>query len=96
MQLPIEHDTRARKFVMRLPSGEAFLAYTPVGKGVLEFYSTYVPPPARGNQVASDLVRTAMDFARERRYRIIPSCWYVQGWVERHPEYQALIEGISD
>ena len=37
-----------------------------------------------------------MDFARERRFRIIPSCWYVQGWVERHPEYQALIEGISD
>jgi hypothetical protein len=94
--MPIEHDTRAQKFVMRLPSGEAFLAYTPAGNGVLEFYSTYVPPPARGNQVASDLVRTAMDFARERGYRVIPSCWYVQRWAERHPEYQVLFTGISD
>jgi predicted GNAT family acetyltransferase len=96
MPLPIEHDTRARKFVMRLPSGEAFLAYAPAGNGVLEFYSTYVPPPARGRQVASDLVQTAMDFARERRFRVIPSCWYVQRWVERHPEYQALLADIRD
>lgn len=92
----IEHDTGAQRFVMRLPSGEAFLAYTPAGNGVLEFYSTYVPPPARGNRVASDLVRMAMDFARERRLRVIPSCWYVQRWVERHPGYQTLIMGISD
>lgn len=96
MAPPIEHDPRARKFVMRLPAGEAFLAYAPAGNGVLEFYSTYVPPPARGHQIASDLVRTAMDFAREGRFHIIPSCWYVQRWVERHPEYQALITDISD
>ena len=55
-----------------------------------EFYSTVVQPEFEGRGIASALVRTALDAAQEAGARVISSCWYVDGWLERHPEYQPL------
>ena len=42
--MPVEHDTEAHRFTASVASGKAVLAYTPAGPGVLELYSTFVPP----------------------------------------------------
>ena len=55
-----------------------------------EFYSTVVQPAFEGRGIASQLVRTALDAARAAGARVISSCWYVDGWLARHPEYQDL------
>lgn len=86
-----EHDREARRFTITSPSGTAVLAYAPAGPGVLELYSTYVPPGDRGNGVAARLVEAALAYARLEGLRIIPSCWYVAGWIERHPEHADLL-----
>lgn len=87
----IEHDVAARRFVAELPAGTAYLAYAHAGDGVLDFYSTYVPPPARGKTVGSDLVQAAIEYARREGFRVIPSCWYVDRWIGRHPEFRDLV-----
>jgi predicted GNAT family acetyltransferase len=80
----VEHDVAAGRFVARLAGGDAFTAYRPVSDSVVEFYSTYVPPPERGKNVASRLVAAALAYARDHHLKVIPSCWYVAGWIERH------------
>lgn len=87
----VEHDAAANRFVVRLTAGDAVLSYLPAGAGVLDFRSTYVPPPARGQGIAGRLVRTALDYAREQGCRVIPSCWYVREWVEQNPDYRPLL-----
>jgi predicted GNAT family acetyltransferase len=57
-----------------------------------EFYSTSVDPAHEGRGIASDLVRFALAAADQAHARVIPSCWYVDGWLDRHPEYQHLRE----
>jgi len=89
--MPVHHDPDARRFTLTVPSGTAELAYEHAGPGVLELYSTYVPPADRGKGIASRLVEAAVGHARTEGYRIIPTCWYVAQWMRQHPEHSDLI-----
>ncbi|HEX9580898.1 MAG TPA: GNAT family N-acetyltransferase [Gemmatimonadales bacterium] len=70
---------------------EAYLTYAPAGNGVLDYRSTFVPPELRERHLASTITKRALDYAREQGLRIIPSCWFVAGYIERHPEYGELV-----
>jgi predicted GNAT family acetyltransferase len=88
--MEIAHDPRLGRFTAEVPSGTAVLSYAPAEDGVLELYSTYVPPPARGKNVAAQLVQAALAYARDRHLTVRPTCWYVDLWMRRHPEYADL------
>lgn len=87
----VVHDSAARRFTLSVSSGTAVLLYAPAGEGVLDLYSTFVPPDNRGQGVADRLVQAAVSHARAKGLRIIPSCWYVSVWLQRHPEHADLI-----
>jgi predicted GNAT family acetyltransferase len=87
------HDPERRRFVARVQGREAYLAYALAGDGLLDYQSTYVPPALRERHIASTLARHALDYARRQGWKVIPSCWFVAGYVERHPEYADLLEG---
>lgn len=89
--MSVEHDTAARRFTLAASTGTAVLVYAPAGPGVLELYSTYVPPGDRGQGLAARLVEAATQYARSQGLRIIPSCWYVAQWLRRHPEHTDLL-----
>ncbi len=86
----VEHHPALGKFIAMVEGEEAYLLYHPAGEGVLDYASTFVPEPLRGRGIASAVVRHALDYARSQGYRVIPSCWFVRGYIERHPEYQGL------
>lgn len=86
----IEHETEAHRFVARVPEGEAELTYRE-REGVLELNHTFVPPEARGEGLAEELVETAFRYARDRGLRIRPICPYVKKWLEEHPDQQDLV-----
>jgi predicted GNAT family acetyltransferase len=87
----VVHDPRDLRFRVELPGGVAELAYVPLSDSVLDLYSTWVPPEERGRGVADRLVRAALALAREKRLRVVPSCWYVRRWMEAHPEQADLL-----
>jgi predicted GNAT family acetyltransferase len=87
----VDHDPTAHRFTAKVSSGTAVLSYAQAGPGVLDLYSTYVPSADRGKGVAARLVETAIDYARSENLRIIPSCWYVNVWMQRHPEHADLL-----
>jgi uncharacterized protein len=92
----IDHDLEAHRFTTRVPSGTALLAYVGPREGVLEVYRTYVPPPDRGKQVAGALVDAALAYARAEGLRVVPTCWYVALWIQRHPEHADLVAAPND
>ena len=59
--------------------------------GVLDFASTYTPEELRGRGIASAVVRGALEYAREHHCRVVPTCWFVKGYIQRHPEYTGLV-----
>lgn len=75
----------------------AYLGGSPVGRckvaigtDMWEFYSTNVESEYEGRGIASVLVREALTAAQAANVQVVASCWYVEGWLDRHPEYQNL------
>jgi uncharacterized protein len=91
MHSMIEHDTRRQRFVDSLPEGEAYLAYAMVDEGTIDLQHTVVPAAARRHGVGAELVRTALSYARERGLRVIPSCPFVESWLDEHSDERDLL-----
>jgi uncharacterized protein len=68
----------------------ATLQYTLAGK-VLALIHTEIPEALRGSGVASTLVRSALDWAREHHMKIDVVCPFVAGYLETHTEYSDLL-----
>jgi uncharacterized protein len=59
--------------------------------GLIAFVHTETLPEFEGRGLGSRLVRGALDDARARGMSVLPFCPFVNGWIERHPEYADLV-----
>ena len=66
------------------------------GAGVWEIYSTVTTPGYEGRGFAAQLVGFTLDAAQDAGVSVIPSCWYVDGFMARHADrYDHLRVGHS-
>jgi uncharacterized protein len=92
VDIEVTHEPSRRRFVARVGEHESQLSYVPTDEGVVDFRSTFVHPSARGKGVGEKIVQKALEWARSEGLRVIPSCWFVDTVVRRHPEYQPLLD----
>ena len=92
MDVTVVHEPTRRRFVAHAGERESQLVYLRLEQDVVDFRSTYVDPSLRGHGVGEKLVRQALEWAREEGLKVIPSCWFVDTVVRRHPEYETLLE----
>lgn len=86
----VVHDAQRTRFTMETPHGQAVLDYGEVAAKTLNFYHTFVPPPDRGQGIASRVVEAAMSYARENGFTVVPGCSYVRDWLRRNPGFEDL------
>jgi len=84
--MTVQHDPDRSRFFVALPDGDAQLLYAMFGDDVLDLQHTEVPPSGKGHGVGDALVRHALAYARERGFRVMATCPYVQAWLRRHPD----------
>lgn len=89
----ITDDAAASRYEARSASGDVMgvLEYRREPGGTWVLPSTRTTPEYRGHGVAGALTRTALDDARTAGAGVIPLCWYVAEWIEKHPEYADLV-----
>ncbi|MFC9918962.1 GNAT family N-acetyltransferase [Agromyces binzhouensis] len=87
------HEPDSRRYVLRIDGQVASaLDYRELGDTVA-FVRTFTNPPYRGCGLAAELVQFAVDDVEARSgLRIVPSCWYVEQWFDRHPNRRALLD----
>ncbi len=76
----VEHHPERNCFTLSLDGKEALLEYRLAegeGAGSVNFTHTFVPVELRGHGMAEALVRRGLAWAREHKYQIHASCWYV-------------------
>jgi predicted GNAT family acetyltransferase len=88
-QHTIKHDADRSRFETTVEGVQCVADYRLVGKTMVLTH-TYVPPQLEGQGIAAQLVRAAMDHARENGYKVDPRCSYVAAYMRRHPETQSL------
>ena len=91
MNVDVEHRPDERRFLAVVEGRESYLTYARVGEDTLDFRHTWVDRALRGRGVGERIVLTALEHARDEGFRVIPSCWYVDTVVRRHPEYRPLL-----
>jgi predicted GNAT family acetyltransferase len=90
--MEITNNHASNRFEVSLREGIGFLRYR-IDAGTMHLLYVEVPPEARGHGVAAELSHAALEFAKERGFKVIPICSYVAAYLRRHPEYAEMTAG---
>ncbi|MCX6079636.1 MAG: GNAT family N-acetyltransferase [Chloroflexi bacterium] len=86
----VHHKSAICRFELALDGKIAVLEYLLKGDTMLIIH-TEVPPELEGRGIGSQLARAGLDYAREKMFKVVPVCWFVAGYIDRHAEYQDLL-----
>src|SRR4051812_5754524 len=78
------------RFELEREGKTAYLEYNLAGT-ILQLVHTEVPPESRGLGLASELSKSALDWARDNNTKVDVICPVVLSYIEKHPEYRDLI-----
>jgi len=95
MGLAIVDAEAAQRYEARLDGDLAGYIDYVVKRARLALIHTEVMPAHQGRGVGADLTRFALDDARRRGLRVLAICPYVRAYVERHPEAQDIVVGMT-
>ncbi len=87
MLMGITHDELRKRFEVEIDGFTAYVAYETTEAGEFDILHTIVPKEIGGRGIASALVKTAYDYAIEKKLKPIAACSYAVKWLEKHPEY---------
>jgi uncharacterized protein len=91
MEHPIFHNKAQSRFELTVGEHLAYIDYL-LDNQIIDFTHTWVPKPLEGQGIAASLTKQALAFAADNQLQVIPSCPYIRVYMERHPEYQALLQ----
>ena len=86
----IDEPSRSR-FEILVDGAPAGLVSYRLRPGTIVFLHTEIDDEYEGKGLGGVLVRAALDSARSRGLRVVPSCPFVRAWIERHPDYADLV-----
>jgi uncharacterized protein len=90
----VTHNEAENRFEIRLGDELAVTQYRRHGSKII-FTHTEVPPSMEGRGIGNLLARAALNYARKENLRVEPRCEFIAAFIERHPEYQDLVDGTG-
>lgn len=87
----VQHITGANRYEAVVDGQLSICTYELAGSRMILTH-TVVPPALRGRGIAEQLVRAALTDARAAGHRVVPACSYVARFIERHREFQDLVD----
>ena len=85
------HNTEHKRFQVQLDEHIAELTYHLNGN-IIIFTHTGVPSAWGGRGIGSLLVKTGLEYAKKNDLKVQTLCWFVDGYIQRHTEYQYLMK----
>lgn len=89
--MKISHNEPDSRFECRVDGGLAFAEYHRNGNR-MTFTHTEVPIEAEGRGVAAEIVAAGLAYARAQKLQVVPECAYVQAYLERHREWEDVVD----
>ncbi|MBP1324791.1 putative GNAT family acetyltransferase [Leucobacter exalbidus] len=90
----IAHEPEAHRFTVTHATaagpelvGEAH--YSLLGETVIDFDHTLVTPTLRGTGLSGLLAQHALSSELAQSRRIAASCWFIEGYLKKHPELRS-------
>lgn len=87
---PREQQVTTGRFELEQDGKIAFLDYSIAGD-VIALLHTEVPPELQGKGLASELAKTALEWARNHQMKVDVICPFVAEYLQRHREYADVV-----
>jgi uncharacterized protein len=91
MTFDIRNNEHESRFETTIEGNVAFAEYDLEDPDRIVFTHTIVPDELSGRGIAGEIVKYALDHAREQKLTVVPQCSYVAAWIKRHPDYGDLL-----
>jgi uncharacterized protein len=88
-----EHGRKGAFFIDRDGEWVAELTYFKSGDGEITIDHTEIDPELRGDNLGEDLVKAAVEYARENNLKIKPVCPFAKKVIDETAEYQDVLAG---
>jgi predicted GNAT family acetyltransferase len=88
--MEVRHNEAHHRFEAGTEPDLAMLVYSVQGPAV-DLIHTEVPAACQGQGLGGKLAAAALNWAREKGLKVIPSCPYVQTYIAKHREYADLV-----
>jgi len=82
MERKIIHKEDLRRFITVEDGITGYIEYE-LFEGEMDLTHTIVPEAIGGRGIAADLVKFALEYAKERGLKVKPTCSYVKAYIER-------------
>ncbi|MDG4766588.1 GNAT family N-acetyltransferase [Solwaraspora sp. WMMD406] len=90
-------DNPARsRFEILIDDGLAGFASYRVRPGAVVVTHTEIDPSYRGQGAGDALARGLLEQIRDRGEQVVPQCPFIAAFIERHPEFAAMVSGTGD
>ncbi|MCO6477237.1 MAG: N-acetyltransferase [Phaeodactylibacter sp.] len=93
-ELKVRHDRREERFYISFEEYQnAVLEYEERKDNqhtILDFRHTFVPKPLRNQGIATRIVTTGMEYARDRGLKVKATCPFVKSFLGKHEAYAQL------
>lgn len=87
-----EDSEKGGRYFTVVNGDEAEMTYSRAGTTRIIIDHTGVPDSLRGLGVGKQLVAAAVSDARTEGYKIIPLCPFAKATLEKHPEWQDVVQ----
>lgn len=92
----VVNNTDHERFELWIPGAErrfvGFLGYRAIAPGVYEVLHTVIGEAYGRQGYARTLVTKVLEILRSRGEHIVPTCTYVQDYLERFPQYDDVVQ----
>ncbi len=90
--MTLAHEPDASRYTLHVDGALVALADYVINDRSISFNHTYTQPVQRGHGYAADLLEFAMDDVEAGSDRkVVPMCWYVAEWFDKHPARAGLL-----
>jgi predicted GNAT family acetyltransferase len=79
-----------KRFVMNIDGKEVYVEFE-MKNNKMDLDHTYTNPGLRGRGLAAQVVRAALEYAKENSLKVIPTCSYVRSFINKNEEYKKLV-----
>ena len=92
MEYNITHDKINQLFITKVEGKDIYLRYSMIGTETIVFNSTFVPGELRRKGLAAIVVKEGFKYAEENNLKVVPSCTYIQSFLQKFPKYLKFIK----
>jgi predicted GNAT family acetyltransferase len=92
MDKEFRHEADKKRYALLVDGQLASVVDYAINGSSISFHRTFTSPALRNSGLAAEVVEFAVnDVETDTDLRIVPMCWYVAEWFDRHPERAGLL-----